>query len=221
MELPFKVDVRFLSYGTVFAITPGGTLTTLLTFNTYNGAYPEGTLIQAVNGDLYGTANSPSVPTSTARSFKVTPVVQLATFYSFNVPTEIYPQAGLVRGSDGRFYRTTYGVGSHYPGNLFALNADGQLTTLHAFCSQSNCADGQHPTAPEGGANGLGTIFQITPGGAFTVLHSFAGSDGAPLPMAGCCKPQMVTFTEPPTLAARSPAAMVPYSVSPPAWAPS
>jgi len=48
----------FLSYGTVFKITPSGKLTTFLTFNIYNGAYPEGKLIQDVNGDLYGTANS-------------------------------------------------------------------------------------------------------------------------------------------------------------------
>ena len=32
-----------------------------------------------------------------------------------------------------------------------------------------------------GGANGLGTVFKITPSGTLTTLYSFAGSDGASL----------------------------------------
>jgi uncharacterized repeat protein (TIGR03803 family) len=45
--------------GTVFKITPSGTLTTLYSFcsesGCTDGAYPEAGLVQATNGDLYGT----------------------------------------------------------------------------------------------------------------------------------------------------------------------
>src|ERR1700679_1540523 len=34
-------------------------------------------------------------------------------------------------------------------------------------------------TAHNGGANGDGVIFGMTPSGSYTLLHSFAGSDGS------------------------------------------
>jgi uncharacterized repeat protein (TIGR03803 family) len=47
------------SCGTVFKITPSGTLTTLYTFcakaNCADGAFPVGTLVQATSGEFYGT----------------------------------------------------------------------------------------------------------------------------------------------------------------------
>src|ERR1041384_8104362 len=64
------------------------------------------------------------------------------------------------------------------------------LTTLHSF---TNCTDGAHPaaelilsgntlygTAAQGGRSGYGTLFAVnTDGTGFTILHSFASSDGA------------------------------------------
>ena len=61
------------------------------------------------------------------------------------------------------------------------------FTTLHSFGSdgveptagliQSN--DGNlYGTTVSGGANYYGTVFQFTPGGALTTLHSFDGTDG-------------------------------------------
>ena len=45
--------------GTVFKITPSGTLTTLYSFCSQtactDGAYPVAGLVQATNGDFYGT----------------------------------------------------------------------------------------------------------------------------------------------------------------------
>src|ERR1019366_9336580 len=66
------------------------------------------------------------------------------------------------------------------------------LTTLHNFCSQSGCADGEQPvagllqasdgnfygTTEGGGAHTLGTIFAITPGGDFSSLYSFCSLGG-------------------------------------------
>jgi uncharacterized repeat protein (TIGR03803 family) len=51
----------FLLHGGVncLPITPGGTLTTLYTFGGYtDGAIPSGGLIQATDGNLYGTSNA-------------------------------------------------------------------------------------------------------------------------------------------------------------------
>jgi uncharacterized repeat protein (TIGR03803 family) len=43
--------------GTVFKLTPGGTLTTLQSFNGANGQEPYGGLLQAGNRDFYGTTD--------------------------------------------------------------------------------------------------------------------------------------------------------------------
>jgi uncharacterized repeat protein (TIGR03803 family) len=71
------------------------------------------------------------------------------------------------------------------------MTPGGKLTTLYSFCSLENCADGNYPMAlmlatdgnfygmtAAGGANNLGTIFQITPSGVLTTEHSFDGTDG-------------------------------------------
>src|ERR1035438_10445394 len=66
------------------------------------------------------------------------------------------------------------------------------LTTIHRFCSQSGCPDGDAPyaglvqatngglygTTYGGGTNSAGTIFKITPGGTLTTLHSFNLTEG-------------------------------------------
>ncbi len=44
--------------GTLFKITPGGTLTTLHSFDGIDGAYPEGGLVQGLPGTFYGTTPS-------------------------------------------------------------------------------------------------------------------------------------------------------------------
>src|SRR2546426_6692086 len=107
------------------------------------------------------------------------------------------PLGGLVQGSDGDFYGTTFYGGASGPGTVFKITSDGSLTTLYSF---SYYNDGQLPTAglvqgrdgdfygttSEGGATGdyLGTVFKITSDGSLTILHTFEGSDGA-TPYAG------------------------------------
>jgi uncharacterized repeat protein (TIGR03803 family) len=68
------------------------------------------------------------------------------------------------------------------------------LTTLHSFCSQGGCRDGQFPqtglvqasngsfygTTIEGGAYGHGTVFKITPSGTLTTLYNVCSQSGCP-----------------------------------------
>ncbi len=138
--------------------------------------------------------------------FKITPTGVLTTLYSFAYTDGGYPIAGLVQSSDGDFYGTTWGGGNNggYPcndgcGTVFKVTSHGALTTLHVFCSESGCADGVLPvaglvqgrdgnfygtTSYGGNCNncgctyGCGTVFQMTPQGAMTILHNFDGVDG-------------------------------------------
>ena len=62
------------TYGTVFKITPSGTLTTLYSFcsksGCADGAYPHAGLVQATDGNFYGTTLRRRGSTAAGRSSK-------------------------------------------------------------------------------------------------------------------------------------------------------
>ena len=51
------------------------------------------------------------------------------------------PLSGLVQGSDGDFYGTTYGGGTYNYGTIYRITPSGALTILHSF----NDTDGAYP----------------------------------------------------------------------------
>jgi uncharacterized repeat protein (TIGR03803 family) len=190
--------------GTVFKITPSGTLTTVYSFCSQSGctdgSLPLGTLIQATNGDLYGTTETGGAGNNGGTIFKITPSGVLTTLYSFctqtNCPDGAEPYAGLVQAANGYFYGTTEYGGTEYigAGTVFKITPTGTLTTIYSFCSLGGfCTDGQSPTGTLvqatngsfygttvlGGASVAGTVFKITPSGTLTTLHTFDVTDGA------------------------------------------
>lgn len=96
--------------GTVFKITPAGSLTTLHVFEEQpgNDALPNG-LVQATDGNLYGTTWGTGF--DYGGLFEITPAGQFNMLYSFCEKPCIngsHPSAGLVQGTNGTFYGTTY-----------------------------------------------------------------------------------------------------------------
>ena len=120
--------------------------------------------------------------------------VTLTTLHNLNDGDGAAPDCDLVRSSNGTLYGTCNLHGSNYGGTVFKITPDETLTVIYDFGSSDNNADGVNPvstltegkdgdfygTTEYGGTNGnYGTIFKITPAGALTTLHRFAGSDGA------------------------------------------
>jgi uncharacterized protein (TIGR03437 family) len=191
------------SQGTVFKITPAGTLTTLYSFcpqsSCADGENPLAGLIQASDGNFYGTTSASGASTHFGGTvFKITPSGKLTTLYNFcslaSCADGSQPAAGLTQGSDGNFYGTTPHGGANTENNdgtVFKITPGGTLTTLHSFCSVSDCADGLSPatgliqasdgnfygTSADGGPGG--SVYKITPGGTFTTVYSFC-SGGSP-----------------------------------------
>jgi uncharacterized repeat protein (TIGR03803 family) len=192
--------------GTVFKIAPGGALTQLYSFcplpGCSDGASPEGTLVQAFNGNFYGTTYQGGT-NAFGTVFKISPTGAKSTLYNFcsqtNCTDGSLPQAGLVLAADGSFYGTTDQGGSAGFGTVFKITMAGTLTTLYSFCAQGNCADGLRPHAPliqgtdgsfygtagGGGTNNYGTVFTINSDGGLTTLHSFSNATDGAYPNAG------------------------------------
>ncbi len=193
--------------GTVFKMTPGGTLTTIYPFcsqtNCADGIGPVGALVQGTDGNFYGTTSSGGANGQYGTVFKVSSSGSFTRIYSFcshsGCADGANPNAGLVLGTDGNFYGTTLAGGStgSNMGTVFKITPGGTLTTLYSFCSQGGCPDGAQPyaglvqatdgnfygTTFEGGANqlcdgGCGTLFKIAPSGTMTKVHDFCGLQG-------------------------------------------
>ncbi len=175
--------------GTVFQLTPAGVLTTLVSFNSSNGANPYAGLVQGSDGNFYGmTQNAGSANDGTA--FRMTPAGVLTTLLSFNGSNGRLPTAALVQGTDGNFYGTTPSGGTANQGTVFVMTPTGALTTLVSFSGANGAApftalvqgsDGNfYGTTYNGGSSGNnGTVFVMTPAGALTTLASFNGANGA------------------------------------------
>jgi uncharacterized repeat protein (TIGR03803 family) len=194
-------------YGTVFKITPSGMLTTLHSFNNTDGAHPYAGLVQATDGDFYGTTAGGGANGYYGTIFKITPSGMPTTLYSFcpqgpPCADGTAPYAALVQATDGNFYGTTFAGGgiNGGPGTIFKITPSGTLTTLYRFCPQKGCTDGENPyaalvqgtngtlygTTESGGANGFGTVFSLSVGlGPFVETNPASGKVGAAVNILG------------------------------------
>ena len=185
-------------FGTVFKITPAGALTTLHSFDLSDGAGPDSGLVQAANGDFYGTTTG-GPDSNNGTVFKITSAGSLTTLHIFDGTDGSGPVGNLVQAADGNLYGTTPYGGVGY-GTIFKISLSGTLTTLHSFTLTDGSypygglvqgSDGSFYGATYGGGdtsncfgNGCGTVFKITPGGTLTTLHVFESTEGAN-PVAG------------------------------------
>jgi uncharacterized repeat protein (TIGR03803 family) len=161
--------------GTVFEITPNGALTTLYTFcpqsDCSEGARPSAGLVQATDGNFYGTAvtgGSTECTQGCGTIFKITPEGRYSVLHSFCSESRCAdggnPFAGLIQATDGNLYGTTGDGGANGAGTIFKISLAGKLTTLYAFCSETNCTDGNSPLAALVQATD-GAFYGTTPGG--------------------------------------------------------
>lgn len=169
--------------GTVFKMTPSGTLTTLYVFDSAHGGDPFGSLVQGSDGNLYGTTYAGGIhdcfnPCGTV--FQITPQGSLTILHKFVLTDGGGPSGALILASDGNFYGTTSiggDVSCNAPygcGTIFRISPSGSLVTLHSFGG----TDGAYPTGGliqatdgnfygttfQGGANGKGTVFKLSLG---------------------------------------------------------
>jgi uncharacterized repeat protein (TIGR03803 family) len=173
----------------VYEITLPGTLTTLFRFDYTDGAYPSAGLVQATNGELYGTTTVGS-----GAVFEITQKAQLSTLATLNSTADGIAPNGVIQAASGDFYGTTSQGGPGGAGAVFRVTPSGVVSNLYSF---GDAEDGGFPSASlvedingdfygttiDAGASGDGTIFRITPSGALTTVYNFCSepncTDGA------------------------------------------
>jgi uncharacterized protein (TIGR03437 family) len=167
--------------GTIFKLTTAGALSILhsLAPNLGEGASPAAGVVQASDGNFYGTTVFDGAANSAGTVFKLTPGGVFTTLHSFFTTDGIQPKAPLIQATDGNFYGTTFtGGGPGVNGTVFRITPAGTFTVIHGF---SGGADGANPTAGlsqasdgalygvtglGGGSGNVGSIFKIALAGA-------------------------------------------------------
>ncbi|HEV2211231.1 MAG TPA: leucine-rich repeat protein [Verrucomicrobiae bacterium] len=179
-------------YGSAYKLTPGGVLTTLVSFGTnsppvYPPIWPYGKLLQASDGNLYGVAGEDGT------IFRLTLGGVLSNLVEFGV--DAYgqnPNGGLIEANDGNFYGTTAygGAPPDYGdmGTVFRLSPQGEITTIITFTGRGPVpgsnplagliqgADGNlYGTCAYGGSRGGGNVFRIIMAGPRLGFSNVAG----------------------------------------------
>ena len=184
--------------GTIFKMTPDGTYTVLrsLGLNKQDASLAYGGLVQGPDGNLFGTTLRGGV-NDKGTVFRISTSGDFSILYSFAGSDGENPEGTLIVGADGNLYGTTLQGGDNNRGLIFRISTSGSLTKLYSFASLGNfntlglatnatganpraglllAADGNYyGTAYQGGPNGYGTVFKMTPAGAVTLVHAFGG----------------------------------------------
>jgi uncharacterized repeat protein (TIGR03803 family) len=179
--------------GTIFKISRSGTYKILHMFSgnggTGDGANPAAGLIQASNGNFYGTTQAGGV-NRVGTVFMMKPSGAVTVLHSFSTSdgNGTYPQSTLVEASDGNLYGTCYSGGANSVGTVFRISKSGSFQKIYDFTNASGndgyapkagliqASDGNlYGTTWAGGRNfgDSGTLYRVTTAGAVTLLANF------------------------------------------------
>jgi len=153
-----------------------------------DGSNPYAGLIEDDSGNFYGTTAEGGAA-GLGAVFKLAPDGTETVLSSFAGADGSYPLGGLIMDKKGNLYGTTSDGGSGGDGTVFKVTAAGVRTVLHSFTGSPDGVDPNaalimdksgnfYGTTERGGSKGQGTVFEITPAGAETVLYSFDAAHG-------------------------------------------
>src|SRR5258708_4996957 len=178
--------------GTIFRLDPAGNVTALYAFvgglGCCDGAGPTAHMIQASNGNFYGTTGAGGQFRNIDHQggfgtvFQFNPVSGAVTIlHSFNLAdgNGIFPNGPLIQATDGFLYGTTREGGA----TAFRIDAAGNFSLLahlpgaQPLAGLIQASDGNFYGTDEG-ISGGGSVFRVTPSGIFSTINRFESLDG-------------------------------------------
>jgi len=196
---------RTMAWAVAFLVAAGlpahaTTVTRVFPFTDTTGYQPLAPLLQASDGNFYGTTaiggddGTGCINGCGGTVFKLTPQGQYTVLHTFAWGSAAapwanghQPQGGLVEGPDGYLYGTTYTGGYQFSsyGIIYKISKSGDFLKLHDMCPVSPCPDGANPqgllaVGPDGYLYGTTTtpiiaprIFRISTTGNYAAVASF------------------------------------------------
>jgi uncharacterized repeat protein (TIGR03803 family) len=178
--------------GTIFKLSTAGQMLWTYDFSCGpSGANPDAPLLQASDGNFYGTTESGGVGgVQPGTVFRLDQNGNVKLLYVFkNIPDGASPTGGLTQGTDGNLYGTTSSGGKSGGGTLFQLSLSGVHKILYSFG-----VTGKDPfagvmqdtnglfygTTYTGGRYGFGTVYSLNMGlGPFVTFVQPTGAAGS------------------------------------------
>jgi uncharacterized repeat protein (TIGR03803 family) len=160
--------------GAIFKITPKGAITLLHSFDGTHGFSPYAPLVQASDGNFYGTTYNGGGNYGVV--FEISPTGAFTDLHAFNLEQDGgEPFSALVQGTNGVLYGTTTSGGNFNVGTIYSIPlGSGSLSVLYTFDVTSGTAPGaaltQHTNgifygdAAWGGSDDLGTFYSLSVG---------------------------------------------------------
>ena len=176
-------EQNYGSCGDIFRISTGGTYAVLDYFSCADGSTPYGGLTLGTDGYFYGTTLYDGSYYDGVL-YRISTRGVITDLHSFAGGTDgMRPYAPPIEGTDGNFYGTTLGD-STTASTVYSYNpSSGAITTLlqlqpedgsSVYSPLIQALDGTlYGIAYAGGANGVGTAFQLTTAGVLLNVYSF------------------------------------------------
>ena len=179
-----------IGWGIVFKLDRSGNLTTLYNFaGPPDGQSPQyGALAHDGSGNFYATTYTGGTD-GFGTVYKLDSTGQETILHNFTGQSDGLSPLSTLLLSSGKLYGTSSGGYGFDSGTVFEVTTTGKFRTLYTF---TGGVDGQFPdaglirdqkgnfygTAAGGGTFGGGVVFELSPMGKETVLHSFALTRG-------------------------------------------
>jgi uncharacterized repeat protein (TIGR03803 family) len=190
--------------GSLFAVSPTGEFTPIRIFSQHDGANPAAPMIQASDGNLWGTTTRGCMNNLSGSVYRLRLDGHFRNMHCFNHNDHTFngtqPGGALVQASDGFLYGTTQRTPNRYClrgvcAKVFRMDLDGTVVAATQLRPEQGrkpvgalvqAADGQlYGVASEGGdlttcgGVGCGTVFRVSPETmAPQLVHTFTGVDG-------------------------------------------
>jgi uncharacterized repeat protein (TIGR03803 family) len=178
--------------GSIYKLSTSGTLLYLYSFpaSGLGGAFPFGSLVQASDGNFYGTTQYGGKAGGNGTIFRMTQKGKVSVMYSFTGNGDgANPSGGLIQATNGNLYGTTSAKGTYGYGTIFQISLSGSLQTLYSFSSAIGENPGPPPlqhtnglfygSLPFGSTYGFGAIYSFDMGlGPFITFVQPTGKVG-------------------------------------------
>jgi uncharacterized repeat protein (TIGR03803 family) len=168
-------------YGVLFRLGSDGTYSVIHYFAGGNdGCWPEAGLIEASDGNLYGT----TLGCTAGNVYRYTQHNSFSTIFKLTTNEGHYPYAPVMQASDGNLWGTAGGGGAQQCGSIFKISLSGTFLHSVSFQCSSNsrpyagviqAADGNLYGTTSGGGLGYGTVFKVTTNGVLSTVYEFQG----------------------------------------------